>query len=331
MCEDKKRCVINDCTLYNYLTIIKNLFNLSISSDVFLHTQDYLRNKSHNKICNINKTNFKGRRPKWLDNINKEFHLLFRLLDKKYFSEFYCELFKINDCEISMIFDQFKIYDNTIEFQLLDNELYNIRHRLLSYVIKHNLKKLDNKKIIENNESTKKIYIMPTDYEKNQLKNTDIPIPPRDYTDSKNITHKINQVRKTLDCKRHFTIDKDIICFDFIRRHIDHKHFLDKYYYNWEYYAYNCELWKERMDNYQVSFSLDKTYNNLHEFNYVCFPNDDLLEDFYEKFGYETDEQTKEVTERSLIDLHGHDIISKDWLKKIFNYEGDFKENILYF
>jgi hypothetical protein len=75
--------------------------------------------------------------------------------------------------------------------------------------------------------------------------------------------------------------------------------------YHWEYYCKNTLSWKKRFDEYTVKFT-DKN---------IQFENDDLLEDFYDKYGFEFDEQSMEIQELSI-----HDIcIEKDpflWFKK---------------
>jgi hypothetical protein len=306
-----------DDKLLNYLSIIKNLFNLSISCNVFLHRQSYL-NKSDLKVT------FKGRSPKWIKNIHKDYHLILRCLDKGNMACFYSNLKKLNKEQLEEFINQLKIYNPNLNIEINSYHFkYDISHILMAYLTRFNNKMEFPEK--------KKLFVLANNNEIDQVKNTNIPIPPRNFTDSKNNTHKINQIRKTLDLKRDYSIDKDIVCFDFVRRYIDNKCLLDKYYYNWEYYAYNCDLWKKRMDNYQVTFDVNKTCNNQHEFNFICFPNDDLIEDFYEKYGYETDEQTKEVTEKSLINIHGHEINPNIWLKKIFDYNDYSKDYILHF
>ena len=81
------------------------------------------------------------------------------------------------------------------------------------------------------------------------------------------------------------------------------------------------------MSTYKVSFDTKKN----DEWNYIRFPNDDLLEEFYENFGYEPDEQSKETNEKNLNDIHGHDYSINEWLKSTFHYNGDEYNNILYY
>ena len=86
--------------------------------------------------------------------------------------------------------------------------------------------------------------------------------------------------------KRKFGVEPQIGFFNNNRTE-NYSHAL---WYKWEYYARNCPLWKERFEKYKCSF----------EKNEPVFPNDDLLEEFYEEFGYEPDEQSKECQMKSL-------------------------------
>jgi hypothetical protein len=51
----------------------------------------------------------------------------------------------------------------------------------------------------------------------------------------------------------------------------------------WEYYAFNSPLWKARINASSGSFDIN---------NKLVFPDDELLESFYDKYGYEPDEQS---------------------------------------
>ena len=64
------------------------------------------------------------------------------------------------------------------------------------------------------------------------------------------------------------------------------------YWYNWEYYACQCPEWKARLDKYHGKLD--------HKNEKVMFDNDDYLEEFYENYGYEPDEQSLTVQEKSI-------------------------------
>lgn len=70
------------------------------------------------------------------------------------------------------------------------------------------------------------------------------------------------------------------------------KNFTDCYRYHWEYYAYRCPLWKERILRFGGVVN--------HARRTVEFPDDDLGEEFYTLFGYEPDEQSLETQQKSI-------------------------------
>jgi hypothetical protein len=64
------------------------------------------------------------------------------------------------------------------------------------------------------------------------------------------------------------------------------------YFYDWLYYGSRCSLWEKRI------FEFDGVIDD--EKKTVEFPDDDLLEGFYDYYGYEPDEQKREVYEKSI-------------------------------
>ena len=81
-------------------------------------------------------------------------------------------------------------------------------------------------------------------------------------------------------------------------------------WYHWEYFAYSAPIWKDRFE--QVGAVRDPLGLTL------TFPNDDLEEEFYERYGYEPDEQSKEVQLRSLGELDRCQYDISDFLREIF-------------
>ena len=113
---------------------------------------------------------------------------------------------------------------------------------------------------------------------------------------------------KLLKNKRLYSISDNIGCFKLGRNDIDLNH---AFWYNWEYYAYKSPIWKKRFDNYDIIINDD---NKTIKFN-----NDKEEEDFYENFGYEPDEQSKEVQEKSIKALKKIKITK--WLNNLFSKE----------
>ena len=99
---------------------------------------------------------------------------------------------------------------------------------------------------------------------------------------------------KTLPKRRLYAIAEWVGAFP-LERQDDNIEWNKILWYHWEYYSHKCPLWKERFDKYNVCFN-DLTKE-------VEFPNDDLLEEFYEKYGLEPDEQSQECQEKSLCSL----------------------------
>jgi len=61
-------------------------------------------------------------------------------------------------------------------------------------------------------------------------------------------------------------------------------------FYNWEYYAFKCPYWKEAFESYSGKIKQGR----------IVFDNEELLEDFYNKYELEIDEQPLEVQEKVL-------------------------------
>ncbi len=97
------------------------------------------------------------------------------------------------------------------------------------------------------------------------------------------------KIYHTLPIKRLYRIDAYIGSFNLSRNIFDdlQKDVLGK----WEYYAKGTPCWDERFHHFKASFTRDCK---------IKFENDDLLEDFYELYGYEPDEQSKKIQDQSI-------------------------------
>lgn len=96
---------------------------------------------------------------------------------------------------------------------------------------------------------------------------------------------------KILPMATKFPIDENnyLSLFQLKREKLD---IVDAYRSNWEYYASFSPLWQERI----------KLYNGIieHDRRKVTFSDDDDLENFYENYGLEPDEQKKETQEKTI-------------------------------
>ena len=66
--------------------------------------------------------------------------------------------------------------------------------------------------------------------------------------------------------------------------------YISAYLHNWEFYARTTPFWKKIFDTYQIKFVKKKP----------TFPNVDLLESFYDAYGFEPDEQSRETQYKSI-------------------------------
>ena len=118
--------------------------------------------------------------------------------------------------------------------------------------------------------------------------------------------HKdISYVYKTLPNVRLFGISDSIGCFRLERQKYNLK---NMFWYNWEYFAYKSPIWKKRFDKCDIEID--------HEQHKIVFKNIEQEEEFYEKYGFEPDEQSREVQEKSTKDI-SKTKLSK-WIKDIF-------------
>ena len=130
------------------------------------------------------------------------------------------------------------------------------------------------------------------------------------------INDKVKLVYKTLKNKRKYSISDTIGCFQNGRP----EDYLLYFWYNWEYFAYNCSLWKKRFDKYSIIVDNDKKQ--------IEFKDDLECEDFYEKYGYEPDEQPYEIQMKSVKLIPRVDLCS--WMNNIFYEKYKYNKCKLY-
>jgi len=111
---------------------------------------------------------------------------------------------------------------------------------------------------------------------------------------------------KFLKTMRHFNINKNIGCFALSRFQLDNLN--TAIWYHWEYYAFNNPIWNERF----------RIYNGVINPNTkeIDFKNETYLEKFYEKYGYEPDEQSQDVHDKAYIPIQKQSI--SKWLNTVF-------------
>ena len=116
----------------------------------------------------------------------------------------------------------------------------------------------------------------------------------------------VNYIYKTLSKRRIYGISKNIGCFNLARQNKDINHI---FWYHWEYYAYKCPLWQGRFDKYNIEINEKKQT--------IDFKDEDEYEEFYEEYGYEPDEQSSDIQEKSICKMENFTI--KNWINSIFD------------
>lgn len=298
------------------LYIIKNMYILKHSSDIFLLRQISLIPDLCQQYIYIKKSN-----SKMISNDPRLYSLLISIKKNNWIDICYYlkKIMNFPSSDINECISSQTIYESIINYFSLKNktqlsEIWNSRidtmdfHYILKFICSF---KMNNQDVI----NTKMIYVSPSN---------------EDMLEIREINEEIIQpIYKTLLYKRRFTIDSNIGSFNLTRFNISN---YKKENYNWEYYASFTPLWKERILAYKGSIN-DKS-------KYIEFDDDENLELFYERYGYELDEQSKEVQEYSLLDIEkkeasdwlkyidmGHNTVSNDWKFPIWVNEYEFPEN----
>ena len=327
-----------DDDLKSILTIVKNLFKLKSSSEVFM-TRQY--NNCIKDITHI----FKGKKPNWLMALPVKYHGLFRFIDKKLYHFAVSSLPDVVDTDI---FKAIQIY-----FQLSDEQTMSFQNEFPQLsadkpsadTADNNVVPLPSADTADNNEvppqpsadtadkhsespqpsayqyknaihklwaiicllifnrdylsSKKKIYIACSDMEyKEVMKIHDDPIPLNKYNNL--------QIHKTLEHKRVYSIEPICSSFHLLREKVQDIN--ECYRRHWEFYAYLCPLWNKRFHKYNITVDSDDKK--------IVFHDDDELEEFYSDYGYEPDEQTYETENKRIVHMPENNW--KTWYNSIF-------------
>ena len=292
---DKK---YEDFDLKSALIVIKNLYNMKSDSFVFL-TRQY--NSQIKKINHI----FRGKKPTWLLKYPLKYHKFFRYLkNKNFLNAVSCLPEEIND-ELYECFGMF--------FEIPNQEIKNIQMVLNKTYYRNDGHKLW---------ALTSLLIFQSDFYKNKKKilylgnNNKIYDSLVAFNDD-----KINPVYTTLKHKRLYTIHPLVSCF-----YLSRDEFLENndnmnscFFDDWIYYAFNSPIWENRICSYDILLSDSEKK--------IEFKHDDELEDFHKHYGYELDEQSKEVQNK-----HAHVLekcLWEDWVKKLFVDQKDVDNNWL--
>lgn len=224
---------------------------------------------------------YRGRDPKWIKqmNLTKKEKVFIRAIDDKNLPniKFYFDQIKDTDLNkiYSLIKEYFKIKHN---LNLKEKNLFSIPYKNTQHIILAVISYL----LIDLNDVNKRLI-------KRKIQSETIK-----FIEMTN--DKTTPVYKTLMEKRLYSINPSVGFFENTRP----KKYHEAFWYNWEYFTQGCPLWEERFKKYKCSFD-----NKKHE---PIFPNDDILEQFYQEFGLEPDEQSKDIQYKSLLEINNKSI-----------------------
>lgn len=235
----------------------------------------------HMKIYNSKQkiTVFRGKTPKWLENFNTVSHKLLRSIEKFNWKNitYYIHISTNEQIEI-MYKDTLKYLNDKKKKILLDYSVNyeNKKHMLISLILINYSNVIVESSVVEK---------FTTDYEE----------PVYDKIKPRNL----------LKTNRKFQIKSELIdAFKLERHDISRKEHMDKLLYSWEYFCKDTPIWKKRFTEYEATFN-----------EKINFPNEDLLENFYEKYSLEPDEQNMETLKKSHAELD--DIKPKEFLSQL--------------
>jgi hypothetical protein len=261
------------------LWVVKNLFRLNKCHTILL-LRTYYNNRNTDILTGemINIDTIKYK--------NKEEILFIKAVKqkKKIAIAYYLKRIKDDDRKLILVN---KSLNENIEY---NNNYSDKYHYLLAKVIK-NLKITPKKKVY---------YKMVLNKEVKNILETDESCR----NDGK--LNDVNYIYKTLSKRRIYGISKNIGCFNLARQNKDINHI---FWYHWEYYAYKCPLWQGRFDKYNIEINEKKLT--------IDFKDEDEYEEFYEEYGYEPDEQSSDIQEKSICKMENFTI--KNWINSIFD------------
>ena len=171
-----------------------------------------------------------------------------------------------------------------------ENEHYsNISHKLIVFLYSENLKI------------------------KTSLKNIKKPIMK--YIRNHRLNIDLTSPERILQTYRIYEISPLTSCFNLQRELLDEE-MTECFWYNWEYYAYNCKWWKEKMEKFK-HIKDDKKKE-------IIFTNEDEMEDFYKNNSYDIDELDFDTRNKSTKKLNNN--IGLDDL--LIDIDSDLKLNL---
>ena len=275
--------------------IVKNLVLLDSCSNVFLLRQ-YMKNDPFPNVI------YKGRKPKWCKNFNKEYINLLLSINKRHW---YNVCFFLNTIHYTtqesgvgqepsrdiiddlhnVIITYFQsVEDISINMEFVFKKWASIsykdkKHLLLAIIVYLTMPQ-------QEIDIDKKMFVSITKKEEEIILNPELCIVDRNL-----------KPYEVLKFGRLYSINKTISCFELARTNIT-KEYKQLFNHHWEYFAFKSDIWKKRMESYSIVRNKQKLTISFQDDK-----NDNNYEKFYEKYGYEPDEQFMITQLKSVLDL----------------------------
>jgi hypothetical protein len=265
---------LNDNSIVYFIKCYKNLYFKNISSEIF-----YIRIFSNN-YSKLHKSErkfklFIGRKPTICNSFERKYSLFVWSLQKKHFENI---AYFMNE------YDE-KVFEELIKKYIILNDCFNNSNDINNVYYK-------NKKHIALFE------YFSLFYEKNlNTKNVYLSISKKELMLYSEYKSSISPVYKTLSNKMHYPINYRVSKFNLNRDNIEYNELKNLFWYHWQVLCYNTPCWKKRFEEHNIK--LIQKSNKV----YLQYPNDNVFEEFWEKYDYEFDEQSKETQNKALRQL----------------------------
>ena len=241
------------------------IYNTSKKYELLIQVANNLRIKQSSNTYHEAKQQPKqinrGRKPSCLSLFQEPCKTMVFLYIKKDWNTFYHQLINLNISQLNELYYSICLYTN--KNQPIDDELKNYYNKITQHYSKDC--------IIAMIFALALHLTIPTDCIKT---NYGLWLPDKNilslYKQLEPSPHSYHFLKTNLKYKNRQSIHKDQL-LDILN--------------NWLFYCYNTPIWRERIEH----------FHGYSENNTIKFTNDEELENFYDKYGYELDEQSNEI------------------------------------
>lgn len=279
-------CAINNDKLEKKIYDLYDLNSIEkILNAIFLLF--YCKNKNidvfyyRNGNLKINKTYLNRKMPKSIaENISndKTYYKLIKSLESKNLINISCYINQICETKIE--------------------EFYNIIKAFYEYKNKKKIKKIYNFKnnIYKNNRHILLAFVCYLVLDKKSKVCLTTKYHHSEYIDDITDTNTpVKKIYKTLPQKLKYSISLNIGYYPLERFKLKDIDIIDAYRFSWDYFAYNCNLWRDRFNKNNIKINKDKKR--------IDFLDDEVYDDFCDLYYYEPDEQSLSTQRKAIPEI----------------------------